>query len=160
MGRDSVIGIATRYGLDGPGIESRRGEILRACSDRPWGPPSLLYNGYLVFPGGKAAGVWRWPTPSIAEVKERVELHLYFPSGPSWPVLGWTVPLLCDMMISDRRIRRDVEVGSNWDNSTKNIKSPVCRSVFELSDYDAGVLIIWPRYSATTINIFIFIVNT
>ena len=26
--------------------------------DRPWGPPSLLYNGYRVFPGGKAAGAW------------------------------------------------------------------------------------------------------
>jgi hypothetical protein len=25
MGRDSVVGIATRYGLDGPGIESRWG---------------------------------------------------------------------------------------------------------------------------------------
>jgi hypothetical protein len=29
------------------------GEIFRTCPDRPWGPPSLLYNGYLVFPGGK-----------------------------------------------------------------------------------------------------------
>jgi hypothetical protein len=29
------------------------GEIFRACPDRPWGPPSLLYNGYWVFPGGK-----------------------------------------------------------------------------------------------------------
>jgi hypothetical protein len=28
-------------------------EILRTCPDRPWGPPSLLYNGYRVFPGGK-----------------------------------------------------------------------------------------------------------
>jgi hypothetical protein len=38
--------------------------------------------------------VWRWqPTPSSAEVKKRVELHLYSPSGPSWPVLGWTLPL-------------------------------------------------------------------
>jgi len=25
----------------------------------PWGPPSLLYNGYRVFPGRKAAGAWR-----------------------------------------------------------------------------------------------------
>ena len=24
-----------------------------ARPDRPWGPPSLLYNGYRVFPGGK-----------------------------------------------------------------------------------------------------------
>jgi hypothetical protein len=48
----SLVGIATDYGLEGPGIESRWGEIFR-CPDRPWGPPSLLYNGYRVFPGGK-----------------------------------------------------------------------------------------------------------
>jgi len=29
------------------------GEIFRTCPDRPWGPPSLLYNWYRVFPGGK-----------------------------------------------------------------------------------------------------------
>jgi hypothetical protein len=29
------------------------GEILRTRPDRPWGPPTLLYNGYRVFPGGK-----------------------------------------------------------------------------------------------------------
>ena len=28
-------------------------EIFRTCPDRPWDPPSLLYNGYRVFPGGK-----------------------------------------------------------------------------------------------------------
>ena len=50
----SVVGIATGYELDGPGIESRwGGEIFRTFPDRPWGPPSLLYNGYRVFPGGK-----------------------------------------------------------------------------------------------------------
>ena len=52
-GPGSVVGIATAYGLDGPGIESRWGEIFRTSPDRPWGPPSLLYNGYRVFPGGK-----------------------------------------------------------------------------------------------------------
>ena len=30
-----------------------RGEIFRTCPDRPWGPPSLLYKGYRVFPGAK-----------------------------------------------------------------------------------------------------------
>jgi len=34
-------------------------------SDCPWGPPSLLYNGYQVFSGGKAAGAWRWPLTPI-----------------------------------------------------------------------------------------------
>jgi len=29
------------------------GEIFRTCPDRPWGPPSLLYNGNRVFPRGK-----------------------------------------------------------------------------------------------------------
>jgi hypothetical protein len=54
VGRDSSVGIATRYGLDGPGIESKwGGDIFRNCPDRPWGPPSLLYNGYRVFPGGR-----------------------------------------------------------------------------------------------------------
>jgi hypothetical protein len=37
-----------------PGV----GEIFRTRPDRPWGPPTLLYNGYRVFPGGKAAGAW------------------------------------------------------------------------------------------------------
>jgi len=52
-GPGSVVGIATSYGLYGPGIESRWGEIFRTCPDRPWGPPSILYHWYRVFPGGK-----------------------------------------------------------------------------------------------------------
>jgi hypothetical protein len=65
LGPGSSVGIATEYGLDGPWIESRWGEIVRKPPDRPWGPLSLLYNGYRVFHGGKAAGAWRWPpTPS------------------------------------------------------------------------------------------------
>ena len=34
------------------------------------------------------------PPPSHAEVKETVELYLCSPYGPSWPVLGWILPLL------------------------------------------------------------------
>jgi hypothetical protein len=33
----------------------------------------------------------RTPTPSNAEVKERVELYLHSPYGPSWPVLRWNL---------------------------------------------------------------------
>jgi len=41
------------------------------------------------FPGVKRPGRgFDHPTPSSAEVKETVELYLYSPSGPSWPVIG------------------------------------------------------------------------
>jgi len=100
-GPGSSFGIATSYGLDGPGIESRWGEIFRICPERPWGPPSLLYNGYRVFPGGKE---WRGrdadpSPPSSAVGHERVELYLYSPYGPyvlyraSVPVQGCTLAL-------------------------------------------------------------------
>ena len=48
------------------------GEIFRALPDRLWGPPSLLYNGYRVFPGGKERpGRDADPSPSsIAVVKK------------------------------------------------------------------------------------------
>jgi hypothetical protein len=65
----SSVDIATGYGLDGPGIESRWDEICRTCPDRPWGPPSFLYNGYRVFPWGRERpGRDADPHPSSAEV--------------------------------------------------------------------------------------------
>jgi hypothetical protein len=70
------------------------GQIFRTCRDRPWGQPSLRCNGYRVlFPGVKRPGRgFDHPTPQYsADVKERVELYLYSPSGPSWRVLGWTL---------------------------------------------------------------------
>ena len=43
-----------------------------------------------LFAGCKAAEAWRWtPTPSSAEVKERVQLYLCTPSQSSWPLLWW-----------------------------------------------------------------------
>jgi hypothetical protein len=67
-----VVGIATAYGLDGLGIESRWGRDFPHLSR-----PALIR--YRVFPGGKV-----WPgrdadpsSPSSAEVKNRVELYLY-----------------------------------------------------------------------------------
>ena len=42
------------------------GEIFHTCPDRPWGPPSLLYNGYRVFPGVKSGrGVKLTPHPLL-----------------------------------------------------------------------------------------------
>jgi hypothetical protein len=77
------------------------GEILRTCPDRPWGPPSLLYNGYRVFLGGKERpGRDADPSPpSNAVGHERIELYLYSPYGQyglyrtSVPVQGLHCPV-------------------------------------------------------------------
>jgi hypothetical protein len=59
MGQDSSVGIATRYGLDGLGTESRWGLVFPHPSRPALGPPGILYNEYRVFPGSKTAGAWR-----------------------------------------------------------------------------------------------------
>ena len=56
----------------------------------PGAQPASYTMGTGFDPGGKAAGAWRLTThhQSSAEVQEKVELHLYSTSGPSWPVIG------------------------------------------------------------------------
>jgi hypothetical protein len=45
------------------------------------------------FPGVKRPGLGvDHPLLSSAKVKDRVKLYLYFPSKPSWPVLGLPLP--------------------------------------------------------------------
>jgi hypothetical protein len=86
---DSTVGIATPYGLDSPGIEFRWGRVFPHLSRPDLGhtqPPIQWVPG---LSSGKAAGAWRWPhTQSSVEVKERIQLYLYYLSGSSWPVLG------------------------------------------------------------------------
>jgi hypothetical protein len=82
--------------------------------------PILLYNGYRVsFPWVKQPGRGvDHPPPSSTEVKERVELYLYSPSGPSWPVLGRTLPLLiffralCELCCYVMALPRQSRIGS------------------------------------------------
>jgi hypothetical protein len=82
-GPGSSVGIATDYGLDGPGIESRWGAKFSARPDRPWGPPSLLYNGYRVFPGGKVRpGVLLTTHPLLAPRSWKSRAIPLPPSGP------------------------------------------------------------------------------
>ena len=46
------------------------------------------------FPGVKrSARDVDHPSPSSTEIKGRIELYIYSPSEPSWPVLGRTLPL-------------------------------------------------------------------
>jgi hypothetical protein len=87
--RDSAVGKATRYKLDGPGIESQWGRDFQHPSRPALGPTQRPVQWV---PGHSRVkrperGVDH-PPPYSAEFKERVELYLYSPSGPSWPVLG------------------------------------------------------------------------
>ena len=93
MSPDSVVGIATRYGMEGLGIESWWGEIFRTYSDGLRGPPSLLYNGYWVFPGckGDRGVMLTTPPPSSAEVNELIYTSTQ-PVGPPESLTGLPLP--------------------------------------------------------------------
>ena len=83
-GRVSSFGIATRYGLDGPGIESGWGARFSApVQTGPGAHPA----SYTVRQG---RGVAHSP-PSSAGVEGRVELCICYPSGRSWSVVGRTL---------------------------------------------------------------------
>ena len=87
MGRDSSVGIANRYGLDGPRIE--------LVQTGPGARPASYTMRTGLFPGVKRPGRdVDHPSPSSVEVEERVELYLYSPSAPSWPVLGLTARMI------------------------------------------------------------------
>jgi hypothetical protein len=59
-GQDGSFGIATRYGLEGPGIETRRGRDFPHMSRPSLGPTQPPIKWVLgLFPGSKAAGAWR-----------------------------------------------------------------------------------------------------
>ena len=79
MGRDNSVGIATRYGLDGPGIESHWGARFSAPDQTGPGAHSASYTMCTEsFLGVKRPGRdIHHPPVSSAEVKERVELYLY-----------------------------------------------------------------------------------
>ena len=88
VGRDSSVGIATRYGLDGPGIESRGAIFSAPLQTGPGANPASYTMGTGSFPGVKRPGRGVDHPPPSAKVKETVEIYLYSTSEPSWPVLG------------------------------------------------------------------------
>jgi len=83
------------YGINCSEFETRWGPWFFAPVHKGCG--FNLYNGYRVFPDGKAAGKWCWPTtPANVEVKGRVELYLYSIARPSLQGIRWISPLTCD----------------------------------------------------------------
>jgi len=85
VGRVSSVGIATRYGQDGPGIESRwEARFSVPVQTGPGAHPASYTMDIGSFVGVKRPrrGVDH-PPSSSAEGKERVGLYLYSPFGRS-----------------------------------------------------------------------------
>ena len=73
--RDGSVGMATRYGLVGLGIESRWGARFSALVQTyPGAHPAFHTVGTDSFPGVKRQGRDDHPLLSNVEVKERVQL--------------------------------------------------------------------------------------
>jgi len=93
--RDSAVGVATRYRLDGPEIESRWGQGFPQLFRPDLGstqPPIRWAPGLSSGIKRPGRGVDN-PPQSNAEVEGRVELYICSHSGSSWIVLRSTLPL-------------------------------------------------------------------
>ena len=78
----------------------------------PEAPPTSYTMGTGSFPGVKQLRRRTdHPPPSSAKVKERVELYLYSPSGPSWLVLG--VNFIYKTSFIVQHLRRNKRGGGN-----------------------------------------------
>ena len=95
VGRDSVIGIATRYGWTVRG-SNPGGARFSAHPDRHWGPLRLLYNGYRVFPEGKVrpGRADDHSPPSSSVVLEEQSYNFSHPMGHNRAGNGNTLNLL------------------------------------------------------------------
>ena len=89
-GPGSSVGVATELRSGRSGDRIPVGTRFFACPDRPWGPPSLLYNGYRVFPGGKVrpGRAADHSPPSSALVMEEYSYTSTDPLGHTGPVTG------------------------------------------------------------------------
>jgi len=91
----SIASIATWYRLDGPGIKYWWGwgiPRLSKLAPGPTQPPVQWVLDLFLRVKWQGYGVGH-PSPSSAKIKEIVELYTYPLSGPSWPVLEWSLPL-------------------------------------------------------------------
>ena len=100
--RDNYFGIATRYGLDGPGIESRLGARFSASVQTgPGAHPTSYTMGTGSVPGVKRLerGVDHPPLSSV-KVKEKVELYLY---SPFWVFVAYSRVVSCAVAVGNYR---------------------------------------------------------
>jgi hypothetical protein len=119
-GPGSSVGIATDYGMDGPGSNPGGDEIFRPSRPAlgPTQPPVKWVQGLSW--GLRAAGACCWPlTPLKCCGRGRVELNLYPPSGPHRACNGITLPLPL-LIIAYWSTRRHFSADSDFNYSHSN----------------------------------------
>jgi len=120
VGWDSTLRIATGWMM--PGSNPCGDTIFCTCfraALRPTQPPTKWIPG--LFPRAKAAGAWRWiATQYSPEVKERVELYLWFPSGTSWRAGGWTLSYKLTAFGKNEEIECEIRVKVAFNPLTPN----------------------------------------
>jgi hypothetical protein len=87
-GGDRSVGIATGYGLDGPGIESWWGRDFSHTSRQPLGPTHILTIGTGSFPGVKRPGRGIYHPPLLLPRSIKSSSIPLPPSGPSGLLRG------------------------------------------------------------------------
>jgi len=112
--------------------KSRWGRDFPHPSRSALGPPNSLHNGHRI-----SFTDLKWPVcgfdhpfASSAEDKDRVEVYLYSFSGPSWPVVGWTLQLseISQFQISTKifsHLNKSLKLGSQTDGGDDYIMLPV-----------------------------------
>jgi len=82
-GWDSVFGIKTHHWLDGPGIESLKGEFSAPIQPGTETHLASYTMGTGSFPAVKCLGhSLKQTSPTIVKIKERVKIYIYSPSVP------------------------------------------------------------------------------
>jgi len=91
------------------------GTRFSARPDRPWGPPSLLYKGYRVFPGGKVrlGRAADHSPPSSAAIMEEYSYTSTHPLGHTGPVTG----SLYLFLVPDNFVKL-IRQTENWETAT------------------------------------------
>ena len=94
--RNSSVGIATFYGLDGPRNESRWSAVCSApihTDPVAYRAPCTMDSGSLSRGLKRLGSGVNHPPSSNAEVQQRIDLYFYSSSGPSRPFAGRILPL-------------------------------------------------------------------
>ena len=144
VGRDSSVSIVTMgWMVQGSNPSGGGVRISAPVQTGPGAYPASCTVGTGSFPGVKQPGRGvDHPPPSSAEVRERVQLHICSPSGPSWPVLGWTL-----LYVFNSAMCFDVEGSDlwNWDLGSKLFcisSYALCTSGLKMTLWERNMLLL------------------